>query len=59
VKAFFSEEKKQKTFTTGSAHGMDHVTRTSRNTLKEKFFASFFQKRSASLPWPNPCSSKN
>jgi hypothetical protein len=56
---FFSEEKKQKTFTNGFAGGVEHATCTRRNPLEEKFFASFFQKRSASLLVAYSCCSKN
>jgi hypothetical protein len=45
-KVFFSEEKKQKTFislATWATHG--------DAAGKQKFFGSFFQKRTSSFPW--------
>jgi hypothetical protein len=45
-KAFFSGEKKQKTFAKSGVY----AARESRDSIKEKFFGSFFQKRTASFP---------
>jgi hypothetical protein len=41
VKAFFSEEKKQKNFATGLAHATAHR----RNPFKEIVFCFFFSKK--------------
>jgi hypothetical protein len=48
-KRFFFEKKKQKT---SAPAGLGTSIATSHS--KRKFFASFFQKRSASFPFPTP-----